>query len=82
MLTSGVLGIIFAVIIVATKNHFPLMFTNKPRVMQKTSKLSYLLAATIFLNSIQPVLHGEFSNLFVKVSGIYSYLNKKNDSGG
>lgn len=58
VLTSGVLGIIFAVIILATKDQFPIMFTDKPRVMKKTSKLGNLLAATIFLNSIQPVLHG------------------------
>lgn len=82
VLTSGVLGIIFAVTIIATRDYFPLMFTDKPRVTQKTSKLGYLLAATIFLNSIQPVLHGKFPNLFVKVSEIYSYLNKENDSGG
>jgi hypothetical protein len=55
VLSSGVLGVIFAAIIVATKNQFPVVFTDSPQVMRKTSELGYLLAATIFLNSIQPV---------------------------
>ncbi|KAF2294437.1 hypothetical protein GH714_011344 [Hevea brasiliensis] len=33
-------------------------FTRKPVVMKEASKLGYFLAATIFLNCIQPVLHG------------------------
>ncbi|KAF9607946.1 hypothetical protein IFM89_003866 [Coptis chinensis] len=31
---------------------------HKPIVVRETSKLRYVLAATIFLNIIQPVLHG------------------------
>ncbi|KAL0334773.1 UNVERIFIED_CONTAM: protein DETOXIFICATION 33 [Sesamum radiatum] len=34
------------------------LFSNNLEVIKETSKLGYLLAATIFLNSIQPVLHG------------------------
>ncbi|XP_075476810.1 protein DETOXIFICATION 33-like isoform X2 [Primulina tabacum] len=58
VVTSTVFGCIFTVAILATKNVYPLMFSDKKEVIEKTSKLGYFLAATIFLNSIQPVLHG------------------------
>ncbi|PIA55611.1 hypothetical protein AQUCO_00700134v1 [Aquilegia coerulea] len=56
--TSVLFGLIFTSAILGAKNHFPKVFTNKPLVISEASKLGYLLAATIFLNSIQPVLHG------------------------
>lgn len=59
MLTTGVLGIIFASTILATRNQFPRVFTDKPQVIKETSKLGYLLAASVFLNGIQPVLLGK-----------------------
>ncbi|GMP38063.1 hypothetical protein CsSME_00009468 [Camellia sinensis var. sinensis] len=58
VLTSATFGVLFTVVILVTKNDFPKLFTTKPLVLEKTSKLGYFLAATIFLNSIQPVLHG------------------------
>ncbi|KAF5951620.1 hypothetical protein HYC85_009564 [Camellia sinensis] len=61
VLTSATFGVLFTVVILVTKNDFPKLFTTKPLVLGKTSKLGYFLAATIFLNSIQPVLHGIFS---------------------
>lgn len=56
--TSLVSGTLFTVGILASKSHFPEVFTDKAIVVKETSKLGYVLAATIFLNSIQPVLHG------------------------
>lgn len=56
--TSVIFGILFTAVILATKNDFPKLFTSTPLVMSETSKLGYFLAATIFLNSIQPILHG------------------------
>ncbi|KAL3620154.1 hypothetical protein CASFOL_035066 [Castilleja foliolosa] len=55
---STLFGIAFTVTIIATKDYFPILFSNKPEVINETSKLGYFLAATIFLNSIQPVLYG------------------------
>ncbi|KAF2317632.1 hypothetical protein GH714_032818 [Hevea brasiliensis] len=57
-LTSTIIGVVFTALILVTKNDFPKVFTGKPAVMKEASKLGYFLAATIFLNSIQPVLHG------------------------
>ncbi|KAF5178594.1 Detoxification-like protein [Thalictrum thalictroides] len=56
--TSVLFGLVFTSAILGAKNHFPKVFTNKPLVVSEASKLSYLLSATIFLNSIQHVLHG------------------------
>ncbi|KAF2292052.1 hypothetical protein GH714_017857 [Hevea brasiliensis] len=58
VLTSTIIGVVFTALILVTKNDFPKVFTGKPAVMKEASKLGYFLAATIFLNSIQPVLHG------------------------
>ncbi|XP_058081016.1 protein DETOXIFICATION 33-like [Magnolia sinica] len=55
---SALFGILFTAAVLITRNHFPKLFTDKPEVIRETIKLGYLLAATIFLNGIQPVLHG------------------------
>ncbi|XP_021595811.1 protein DETOXIFICATION 33 isoform X1 [Manihot esculenta] len=58
LLTSTAIGVVFIALILINKNDFPKVFTEKPVVMKEASKLSYFLAATIFLDSIQPVLYG------------------------
>ncbi|KAL5855763.1 hypothetical protein ACOSQ4_005565 [Xanthoceras sorbifolium] len=58
VLTSAALGIVFTAVVLATKNQLSKVFTEQPEVIKATSKLGYFLAATIFLNGIQPVLHG------------------------
>ncbi|XP_075074252.1 protein DETOXIFICATION 33-like [Nicotiana tabacum] len=58
VLTSAILGVVFLVTILATKNQFPKMFSKQQNVISETSKLGVILALTIFISSIQPVLHG------------------------
>ncbi|KAL7118848.1 hypothetical protein ACP275_02G026600 [Erythranthe tilingii] len=58
VVTSLIFGVIFTAAILATRDYFPILFSNKDEVIKETSKLGYFLAATIFLNSVQPVLHG------------------------
>ncbi|XP_009793955.1 protein DETOXIFICATION 33-like isoform X1 [Nicotiana sylvestris] len=58
VVTSMIVGVFFTAAVIAAKNHFPVLFSSKPEVIKETSKLGYFLAATIILNSIQPVLHG------------------------
>lgn len=58
VITSTLVGIVFTVAVIATKNYYPRLFSDKPEVIHETSKLAYFLAATIFLMSIQPILHG------------------------
>eukprot|EP00253_Pinus_taeda_P002153 PITA_02153 len=55
-LTSLLIGIVFMILIFVTKNDFPVLFTNSQEVMHAVTKLATLLALTMILNSVQPVL--------------------------
>ncbi|CAO2194806.1 unnamed protein product [Urochloa humidicola] len=56
--TSAAIGLVFTAIALAARKQMPRLFTDDGAVVKETAKLGYLLAATIFLNSIQPVLSG------------------------
>ncbi|XP_057964233.1 protein DETOXIFICATION 33-like isoform X2 [Malania oleifera] len=58
IITSAVFGIVFTAALLAANSYFPKIFTGKDELIKETSKLGYFLAVTIFLNSVQPVLHG------------------------
>lgn len=57
-LTSTVIGVFFMILVFLTKNDFPALFTNSKAVMAAVTSLSTLLALTMLLNSVQPVLSG------------------------
>lgn len=57
--TSAVIGLFFWLLIMLFHNELALIFTNSEPVLDAVSKLSLLLAFTILLNSIQPVLSGK-----------------------
>lgn len=59
-LTSLLIGIFFMVVVLAAKDYFPYLFTNSEAVAKETTKLAYLLAFTVVLNSVQPVLSGNY----------------------
>lgn len=46
------------VLIILTKDHFALLFTSSEKMQKAVSKLAYLLAVTMLLNSVQPVISG------------------------
>ncbi|KAJ8767207.1 hypothetical protein K2173_013604 [Erythroxylum novogranatense] len=48
--TSLILGVIFTIVLLATKNEFPKLFTGKQVIMDEASKLGYFLAAVILIN--------------------------------
>ncbi|KAJ8752883.1 hypothetical protein K2173_008618 [Erythroxylum novogranatense] len=53
-----VIGLLFMVIIMVAREHFPVIFTNS-KILQKTvSKYAYILGVTMVLNSVQPVISG------------------------
>ncbi|XP_062180878.1 protein DETOXIFICATION 32-like [Phragmites australis] len=56
--TSATIGLIFTAVALAARKQIPRLFTDDDILVKETAKLGYLLAATIFLNSIQPVLSG------------------------
>ncbi|XP_020096121.1 protein DETOXIFICATION 29-like [Ananas comosus] len=56
--TSAFIGLIFMVIVIVERKQLPKFFTDIPELVREASELGYLLAATIVLYSIQPVLSG------------------------
>ncbi|XP_057848787.2 protein DETOXIFICATION 31 [Cryptomeria japonica] len=56
--TMFAIGAILMAVILITRNDFAVAFTNSDEVMKAVSNLATLLAITMLLNSIQPVLGG------------------------
>ncbi|XP_040997323.1 protein DETOXIFICATION 27-like [Juglans microcarpa x Juglans regia] len=55
---SSVIGVFFCVLIMILHNKIAYIFSSDTDVLDAVDKLSLLLAATILLNSVQPVLSG------------------------
>ncbi|KAL1568081.1 Protein DETOXIFICATION 27 [Salvia divinorum] len=55
---SMVIGLIFWLLIMLFHDEIALIFTSSPPVLEAVSHLSLLLAFTILLNSVQPILSG------------------------
>ncbi|EXC09723.1 Protein TRANSPARENT TESTA 12 [Morus notabilis] len=58
VMTSIVIGLFFWCLIMTFHNEMALIFTSSKAVLEAVNKLSLLLAFTILLNSVQPVLSG------------------------
>ncbi|XP_052140426.1 protein DETOXIFICATION 33-like [Oryza glaberrima] len=58
VVTSAAVGLVFTLVALVARKQLPRLFTDDDVLVRETAKLGYLLAATIFLNSIQPVLSG------------------------
>ena len=58
--TSAAIGAVFLVVLLVWRTELPRFFSDNDEVVSEAAKLGYLLAATIFLNSIQPVLSGTY----------------------
>ncbi|KAJ8442031.1 hypothetical protein Cgig2_007869 [Carnegiea gigantea] len=55
---SLLIGLLSMVIILVTKNHFAIIFTNSIELQRAVAKLAWLLGITMVLNSVQPVISG------------------------
>nr|XP_028962634.1 protein DETOXIFICATION 35-like [Malus domestica] len=55
---SLLLGLLFMIIILITKDDFAVIFTSDKELQQAVAKLAYLLGITMVLNSVQPVISG------------------------
>ena len=60
--TSLVIGLFFWVLIMGLHDKFAFIFTSSSVVLDAVDHLSVLLAFTVLLNSIQPVLSGHYSH--------------------
>ncbi|RZB93882.1 Protein DETOXIFICATION 34 isoform B [Glycine soja] len=58
IIESLVIGLICAAIILITKDHFAIIFTESKEMIKAVSKLAGLLGLTMILNSVQPVISG------------------------
>lgn len=58
VVTSAVIGLFFCFLIMGFHDKFALIFTASPIVLDAVDDLSVLLAFTILLNSVQPILSG------------------------
>ncbi|KAK9136418.1 hypothetical protein Syun_015748 [Stephania yunnanensis] len=56
--TSIIIGLVIMTLVLTTRDEFPVLFTNDFEVAKAVSKLAILLAVTVILNSLQPVLSG------------------------
>ncbi|CAL1396232.1 unnamed protein product [Linum trigynum] len=56
--TSVAIGVVCMIVVFATRGSFPELFTSSSAVAQETRRLAGLLAFTVLLNSLQPVLSG------------------------
>ncbi|CAL5204557.1 unnamed protein product [Lathyrus oleraceus] len=58
VIQSTVIGLVFGVVIMKFHRQLAYIFTSSPSVLQAVNDMSILLAVTILLNSVQPVLSG------------------------
>jgi len=58
-ITSVVIGFAVFILVLATRDWFPYLFTASDPVAKETTRLSVMLACTVLLNSLQPVLSGK-----------------------
>ncbi|TKY57756.1 TRANSPARENT TESTA protein 12 [Spatholobus suberectus] len=57
-ITSVSIGVVVMIVVLATRDYFPYLFTTSVAVAKETTKIATLLAVTVLLNSLQPVLSG------------------------
>jgi len=58
-ITSVVISFAVFIVVLATRDSFPYLFTASDPVAQETTRLSFMLACTVLLNGLQPVLSGK-----------------------
>lgn len=63
VLTSLSIGIVLFVVFLSVRGKVAYIFTNNQEVVRAVAQLSPLLACSMLLNSVQPVLSGSFSLL-------------------
>ncbi|XP_052141813.1 protein DETOXIFICATION 35-like [Oryza glaberrima] len=58
LVQSLAFGLLAMVLILATRNHFAVIFTGDRHLQKAVANIAYMLAVTMVLNSIQPVISG------------------------
>lgn len=60
VIESLCIGLVFAALILATKDYFAVIFTDSKEMQEAVSRLAFLLGITMVLNSVQPVISGNY----------------------
>lgn len=60
VMSSAVIGLVFFVVVMILHDKLAYIFTNSSQVIHAVDKLAALLAFSILLNSVQPVLSGNY----------------------
>ena len=76
VITSTVIGFVFWLVIMIFNDTIDLLFTSSEPVLEVVDKLKVLLAFTILLNSVQPVLSGTLFFFFPRFLGQYMDSNQ------
>ncbi|KAF3780112.1 DETOXIFICATION 29 protein [Nymphaea thermarum] len=58
VITSFVIGLLLSLVLMITRSDFPKAFTSSPQVERLVKELTPLLAISIVINNVQPVLSG------------------------
>lgn len=58
VITSFLIGLFLSVVLLISRNEYPVIFTNDADVKELVSSLTPLLAISITINNVQPVLTG------------------------
>lgn len=66
LVQSVVIGIVCMIVVLATRNHFSIIFTDSEDMRRAVAHLSGLLGITMLLNSIQTVISGMLYICFLK----------------
>lgn len=74
VVTSSIIGLFFWMLIMIFHDKFGYIFSTSKPVLDEVSKLSLLLAFTILLNSVQPVLSGITLTINISISNICMIL--------
>ncbi|XP_022852241.1 protein DETOXIFICATION 33-like [Olea europaea var. sylvestris] len=59
-ITSVLIGVVCMAVVFSTRDYFPHLFTNSDAVAKEATRLGILLGLTFLLNSLQPVLSGNY----------------------
>ena len=77
VITSTVIGFVFWLVIMIFNDTIDLLFTSSEPVLEVVDKLKVLLAFTILLNSVQPVLSGTLFFFLDFLVNIWILINNK-----
>ena len=74
---SLIIGLFFWVIIMLFHNQIAWIFSSSEAVLAAVNKLTVLLALTVFLNSVQPVLSGMLQFIYSYSSINFRYIQNQ-----